>query len=93
VLVVLDVGVLVSALITPGGTASRVIAAGLAGRFEYMLCPRLVGEFREAVERPTIARLATEEHRQRLVVLKRHEVSFFPVDGLAATAFVRTVAP
>jgi putative PIN family toxin of toxin-antitoxin system len=67
VLVVLDAGVFVSALVTPGGTASRVVAAGVAGRFEYLLCPRLISELLEVVERPKIARLATEQVRQRFL--------------------------
>ncbi len=66
-LVVLDVGVFVSTLVTPGGTASRVVAAGVAGSFEYLLCPRLVGELVDVVGRPKIARVVAEEHRERFI--------------------------
>jgi putative PIN family toxin of toxin-antitoxin system len=67
VLVVVDAGVFVSALVTPGGTASRVVAAGVAGRFGYVLCPRLISELLEVVERPKIARLVTEDQRRRFL--------------------------
>jgi hypothetical protein len=52
VLVVLDAGVFVSAAITPGGVAGRIVAAGFEGRFEYLLCPRLVGELMDVLGRP-----------------------------------------
>lgn len=43
-LVVLDAGVFASAVITPNGIGGRIVAAGVEGRFEYLLCPRLVDE-------------------------------------------------
>ncbi len=51
-LVVLDAGVSVSAVITPGGVAGHIVTAGVVGRFEYLLCPRLVGELTNVMARP-----------------------------------------
>ena len=56
-----------SALVTPGGTASHVVAAGVAGRFEYLLCPRLVGELVDVVGRLKIARVVAEEQPKQFV--------------------------
>ena len=66
-LVVLDAGVFVSAAITPHGVASRIVTAGIDGRFEYLLCPRLVGEVADVLARPKVARLVSDEHRRRFL--------------------------
>ncbi len=66
-LVVLDTGVFVSAAITPNGVASRIVTAGVAGRFEYLLCPRLVGELTGVLARPKFARLVSDEDRRRFL--------------------------
>ena len=66
-LVVLDAGVFVSAAITPGGVVSRIVTAGFEGRFEYLLCPRLVGELIDVLGRPKVARLVRREHVQRFL--------------------------
>lgn len=62
-LVVLDAGVFVSAAITPTGVASRVLTAGVEGRFQYLLCPRLVG----VLARPKFTRVVSDEERQRFL--------------------------
>lgn len=64
-LLALDTGVFVSAAITAHGVASRIVTAGVAGRFEYLLCPRLVGELTGVLERPKFARLVSGENRRR----------------------------
>ena len=66
-LVVLDAGVFVSAAITPNGVASRIVAAGVAGRFEYVLCPRLVGELTDVLARPKVAALVSDENSRRFL--------------------------
>lgn len=66
-LVVLDAGVFVSAAITAGGVASRIVGAGIEGRFDYLLCPKLVGELTDVLERPKILRLVNEEDSQRFL--------------------------
>lgn len=64
---VLDAGVFVSAVITPGGVASRIVAAGIEGRFEYLLCPQLVGELTDVLGRPKFNRLVGADDRQRFL--------------------------
>lgn len=66
-LVVLDAGVFVSAAITPGGVASRIVAAGIEGRFDYPLCPRLLGEVAGVLTRPKIAGLLSADQRERFL--------------------------
>jgi len=55
VLVVLDTNIFISALLTPAGLARRVVKAGIAGTFEYALCPKLLGEIDDVTRRPHIA--------------------------------------
>ena len=64
-LVVLDAGVFVSAVITPGGVASSIVTASVEARFEYLLCLRLVGELVDVLSRPKIVRLVREGDRER----------------------------
>lgn len=66
-LVVLDAGVFVSAAITPTGVASRVVTAGVEGRFQYLLSPRLVGELTGVLARPKFTRVVSDEDRQRFL--------------------------
>lgn len=54
-LVVLDPNILISALLTPGGVARRVLQAGIAGRYELVLCPALIPEVEDVATRPKIA--------------------------------------
>lgn len=54
-LAVLDPNILISALITPGGVARRVVQAGIAGRYQLVVCPMLIDEFEEVALRPKIA--------------------------------------
>jgi len=57
----------VSAAITPNGVASRIVTAGVEGRFEYLVCPRLVSELEDVLARPKVARLVSDEHRRRFL--------------------------
>ena len=66
-LVVLDAGVFVSAVITPGGVAGHIVTAGVEGRFEYLLCPCLVAEITDVMARPKITCRLKEEDRQRFL--------------------------
>lgn len=66
-LVVLDAGVFVSAAITPGGVAIRIITAGVEGRFDYVLCPRLVSELTDVLGRRKIKRLISDEEGRRFL--------------------------
>lgn len=76
-LVVLDAGVLVSAAITPGGVPSRVVAAAVVGRYEFLLCPMLIEELTDVLARPKFAPLVGEVDRARFlsaVVAVSHSV-------------------
>lgn len=66
-LVVLDAGVFVSAVITPGGVAGHIVTGGVEGHFEYLLCPRLVGELTDVMTRAKITRRVMEGDRQRFL--------------------------
>jgi len=61
VLVVLDANILVLALITPAGIARRVVHAGIAGRFDYALCPHLATEVEAVTRRPKISNSRTHQ--------------------------------
>lgn len=63
-LFVLDAGVFVSAVITPGGVAGHIVTSGVEGRFEYLLCPRLVGEISDVMTRAKITRRVKEGDRR-----------------------------
>src|SRR4029077_10876380 len=52
---------------TPNGVASRIIAAAIDGRFDYLLCPRLVGEFTDVLSRPKITRRLSDANRERFI--------------------------
>jgi len=49
--VVLDPGVLVSALITPGGAPARLLTKAAAGEFELVASPRLLSELAGVLRR------------------------------------------
>lgn len=66
-LVVLDTGIFVSAAITPGGAARRVVQAGIEGRFDYVVCPRLIAELADVFGRPKITRLLPPETADRFI--------------------------
>ncbi|MHB8463698.1 MAG: putative toxin-antitoxin system toxin component, PIN family [Acidimicrobiales bacterium] len=66
-LVVLDPNIFVSALITPTGVARSVVQAGIEGRFEYAVCPRLLAELDDVARRPKIARLVAADAAGRFV--------------------------
>lgn len=66
-LVVLDPNIFVSALVTPTGLARRVVQEGIGGRFEYAVCPILVGELEEVSMRPKIAGMVPPEANERFL--------------------------
>jgi putative PIN family toxin of toxin-antitoxin system len=65
--VVVDPNVVVSAAITPDGTTGRVVRAGLAGRFRFLVCPQLLDELRTVLLRPSFRRYVTVEEVVELV--------------------------
>ncbi|HEX5451344.1 MAG TPA: putative toxin-antitoxin system toxin component, PIN family [Candidatus Limnocylindrales bacterium] len=58
--VVLDVNVLISAILSPGGSAARLLRAWEAGAFELIASPALLAELERALGYPKIRRLVPE---------------------------------
>lgn len=54
--VVVDPGVLIAALITPGGVPARIIRAWIDGAFELVASPRLLDELMTTLLRPKFRR-------------------------------------
>lgn len=50
--VVFDVNILVSAVLSPGGTPARAIAAAVEQRWTIARSPHIVGKFNEVLSRP-----------------------------------------
>lgn len=65
--VVVDPNVLVSAAIKPDGTTGRLVRAGLAGRFRFLVCPQVLDELRTVLLRPSFRRSVTVEEVDELV--------------------------
>lgn len=71
--VVLDPGVLVSALITPSGTAARLLAEMSAGNLELIVSPLLLEELDEVLSREKFRRYVDAEGARDYVALLRRE--------------------
>ena len=67
--VVLDPGVLVSAIITPQGPTGQLIAAIRAGRIRPVVCPHLVDELAGVLRRPKFRRFLTIDEGDQAVEL------------------------
>lgn len=65
--VVLDPGVLVSALITPQGNPAKLWQAVIDQRIESTVCPRLLSELATVLQRPKFRRYATTEEAETFV--------------------------
>ena len=52
ILVVLDTNVIVSAGIQPAGHPARIVDAALAGVIVSVVCPAIIGEYNDVVNRP-----------------------------------------
>ncbi len=65
--VVIDPNVLVSGVITPGGTTGRIVQGALAGRFALIACPHLLDELRTVLNRPRFRRYVTLAEVQDVV--------------------------
>ena len=57
---VLDTNVLVSALISPGGSSAGLLLELRSGAFELVVSPTLLGELAEVLRRPKFRRYVTE---------------------------------
>lgn len=67
-LVVLDANIFVSAAITPSSIARAVVQAGIAGRFDYAVCPTLLDEVGDVLGRAKISGLLPHDAAARFVV-------------------------
>jgi putative PIN family toxin of toxin-antitoxin system len=69
---VLDVNVLVSALLTPEGVASRLLLRCVAGDYELIASPLLIFEFARVLKYPKLrAYLTTDEARQAVGLVRQ----------------------
>jgi hypothetical protein len=66
---VLDPNVLVSALIAPAGTPSRLVARWVAGDFELVVSDKLLAELARALAYPKLRQRVTSEEAERYVEL------------------------
>lgn len=74
--VVLDPGVLVSALITPTGTAAKLLAEARAGGLELVVSPLLLDELEEVLAREKFRRYVDlDAVRDYLELLRREAIS------------------
>jgi putative PIN family toxin of toxin-antitoxin system len=71
--VVLDTNVFVSALLSPGGVADRILAEWRAGAFELLVSERLFRELGRALTKPGIRARVTHAEEAELVALLRAE--------------------
>ena len=70
---VLDTDVLVSALISPGGSSARLLLELRSGAFELLVSPLLLAELREVLRRDKFRRYVTEAEADAYVELIRSE--------------------
>ncbi len=67
---VVDTNLLVAAILSPNGAPADVVRRWLDGEFELVTCPRLLGELRAVLARPSIApRAPAADVEDFLVVL------------------------
>ena len=71
--VVLDPGVLVSALITPTGTPAKLLAQVRAGDLELIVSPLLLGELEKVLGREKFRRYTALHEVDDYLALLRHE--------------------
>lgn len=75
---VLDPGVLVSALITPNGTAAKLLPAARAGNFELIVSPLVLEELEDVLRREKFRRYAPLDIVGVYMQLLRREARLAP---------------
>ena len=74
--VVLDPGVLISALLSPRGTPTRLYLLWLSGEFELVVCPHLIEELEGVLRRPKFRDLVTPDEVDEFVdVIRRGAIT------------------
>jgi uncharacterized protein len=79
--VVLDPGVLVSALISPAGAPARLLRAIRGGEFELLVSPHLLGELEEVLSRDKFRRYVSNPVVDDYLDLLRREAILAPDPG------------
>lgn len=64
---VFDANVLIAALISPAGPGGQLLDAIRTGDIELVICPQLLAELRDIVQRPKIRAYVTSDEAQRFV--------------------------
>jgi hypothetical protein len=80
---VLDSNVLISALVSPNGTPSRIVQRWLKGEFELIVSPNLLSEVERVLAYPKLRALASELEVEEFVDLLRR-TAVPAADGAAA---------
>ena len=85
--VVLDPGVLISALLSPRGTPARLYLLWLGGEFELVVCPHLIEELEGVLRRSKFYDLVTPDEVGEFVeIIRRGAISVEnPVDAEAVS--------
>jgi uncharacterized protein len=64
---ILDPNVIISALLTPSGTAARILGAWLEGRFDLVASPMLLAEVERALAYPKLRRRVAESDGREVI--------------------------
>lgn len=75
---VLDTGVLVSALIAPGGTPAKLLEQAQDGEFELVVSPQLLAELEDVLLRDKFRRYVKVEMVETFLEVIRHEATIAP---------------
>lgn len=75
---VLDPNVLVSAVLSPGGTPANLLRDWRAGRFELIVSPQLLDELSRVLAYPKIRRRVPEDPATRLVASLERRARLLP---------------
>jgi len=74
--VVLDPGVLISALLSPRGAPARLYLLWLGGEFELVVCPHLLEELEGVLRRPKFGDFVTPDEVEEFVdVIRRGAIT------------------
>lgn len=70
---ILDPNVIISSLLSPGGTPAKVLRAWLEGRFDLVVSPALLEELARALAYPKLAERITRVDGEKLLAWLRRE--------------------
>lgn len=92
---VLDPNVLVSAVLSRGGTPAALLRAWLDGGYEMVVSPALLGELERVLGYPKIAKRVSSAEARELVDMLRLQADLVddPIDDPAGAPSVRSPDP